>query len=319
MNSSSTKIIFSSWRKNTKKVYLHFINLWQKYCINKNIILYQPTVEQGINFLSSLFEQGLSYNRLCIARSALSSFIFSKDFGNHFLVRHFMKGAFESRPQFNFNSKIPRWNVGDVLDFLKNWFPNEELSLKELSLKCCFLLIMSSGQRLQTLSKIKINNIFFKEGSCSIVIDELLKHSRRKIQQAPIEINGFKDNVALCPLKTLRDYMFKTKELRNNKGIFQEKLFISYQKPHKAVHTETISRWIKVVMHKSGISKDVTAYTTRSIATSSASAAGVPINSILKAAGWSSQLTFARFYQKEVDIKFDSYLEGKKVNKKMYQ
>ena len=273
--------------------------------------MYQPTVEQGINFLSSLYEKGFSYNRLCIARSALSSLIFSKDFGKHFLVKQYFKGVFESRPQFNFNSKIPRWNVGDVLDFLKNWFPNEELSLKDLSLKCCFLLIMSSGQRLQTLSKIKINNIFFKENSCSIVIDELLKHSRRKVQQAPIEINGFKDNEALCPLKTLRDYIIKTEEHRNNKGIFQEKLFISFQKPHRAVTTETISRWIKIVMIKSGINKEVTAYTTRSIATSSASAAGVPINSILKAAGWSSQLTFARFYHKEVDIKFNSYLEGK--------
>ena len=59
------------------------------------------------------------------------------------------------------------------------------------------------------------------------------------------------------------------------------------------------------------VSKEVTAYSARSISTSTASAAGVPINCILKAAGWSSQLTFAKYYKKDVDIKFNSYLKGK--------
>ena len=143
------------------------------------------------------------------------------------------------------------------------------------------------------------------------MIDQLFKHSRSKTQQAPLEFSGFKDNEALCPIKTLKDYLSRTKEIRNNKGIGQEQLFISFRKPHNAVHAESISRWIKEVLLRSGINKEVTAYSTRSISTSSASAAGVPINCILKAAGWSSQLTFAKFYKKEVDIKFNSYLKGK--------
>ena len=312
MNSTSRDIIFSAWRENTKKGYVQILNLWQKYCINKKINISSPSLEQGINFLSHLFEQGFSYNRICVARSALSSFVFgAKGFGSNFLVTKFMKGCFEKRPNFKNCSKIPRWNVGDVLDNLMKWFPNEEISLKDLSLKCAFLLIISTGQRIQTLSKIKIKNIFFKEENCWIVIDQLLKHSRSKTQQAPLEFSGFKDNEALCPIKTLKDYLSRTKEIRNNKGTGQEQLFISFRKPHKAVHPESISRWIKEVLIRSGVSKDVTAYSTRSISTSTASAAGVPINCILKAAGWSSQLTFAKYYKKEVDIKFNSYLKGK--------
>ena len=80
-----------------------------------------------------------------------------------------------------------------------------------------------------------------------------------------------------------------------------DQLLIGYQKPHKPVSTDTIARWIKNAMGKVGIDTSVyKAHSTRAAATSAAKGKQVPIDTILSAAGWSSESTFARFYDKPI-------------------
>ena len=313
LHESATKLICTSWRESTKKLYVNIIIKWQKYCQDHKISECQKTHEQGINFLAELFKNGASYNKICLARSALSSFVFNDNFGSKPIVSRFMKGVFEARPQFKYSSKIPRWDAGQVLKFISSWYPNKELNLKELTLKCTFLIIMCTGQRIQTLAQIKIDNIIFSDNLCHIVIDSLLKHSRRNKQQEPLEIIGFEDNESICPLLTLKEYIERTKDLRSNNQ-YQDKLFISYRKPHQNVSCDTLSRWIKNVLTKAGVTDTINAYSVRAISTSTAAAAGIPISEILRAAGWSNSNTFAVFYKKDVNPKFGSYMKGKLSN-----
>jgi hypothetical protein len=101
----------------------------------------------------------------------------------------------------------------------------------------------------------------------------------------------------LCIVNHLAEYLQRTKDLRGD-GL---SLFISYQKPYKAVSTETISRWLKTMLAKAGV--DITlfkAHSTRSAATSKAKACGMPISDILKKIGWTNAQTFAKFYDKNV-------------------
>ena len=93
-------------------------------------------------------------------------------------------------------------------------------------------------------------------------------------------------------------YLEKTKDIR---GLIN-KLFISFRRPHKEVGTQTISRWIKKVMCKSGIDVNIfSAYSTRHASTSAAKRSGVNIDQIRKTAGWSKDSeTFARFYNRHV-------------------
>ena len=65
------------------------------------------------------------------------------------------------------------------------------------------------------------------------------------------------------------------------------RLLLSYVKPHKNVTKDTISRWIKVILNSSG-------------STSKAKSNAVPIDEILKKAGWSNVKTFAKFYDKKI-------------------
>ena len=63
------------------------------------------TIEDGVNFLAELYEDGSGYSALNTAKSALSTTLDvikcvtdSESFGTHPLVSRFMKGVFETRP-----------------------------------------------------------------------------------------------------------------------------------------------------------------------------------------------------------------------------
>jgi len=79
------------------------------------------------------------------------------------------------------------------------------------------------------------------------------------------------------------------------------RLFLSYTKPYHPVSKSTLSRWVKHVMEKSGIDiKTFRPHSTRSASTSGALRSGVPLDIIMKVAGWSTKYIFATFYNKDV-------------------
>ena len=110
----------------------------------------------------------------------------------------------------------------------------------------------------------------------------------------------------------IKAYITKTSAMRSKNA--DSNLLISFQKPHKPVSTDTIGRWIKTVLEMVGIDTSTfTAHSTRSASTSAAAAAGVPLQTIMAAAGWSRETTFSKFYKKTVRKSFsqsllDSYL-----------
>jgi len=76
---------------------------------------------------------------------------------------------------------------------------------------------------------------------------------------------------------------------------FEEWVFV---KPHKLVASYTIAQWLKEVLKLSDIA-DVSIFTANSTRSSSVSAtadSGVTTNDILKAADWSTESVFRKFY-----------------------
>lgn len=93
-----------------------------------------------------------------------------------------------------------------------------------------------------------------------------------------------------------------TKKLRGSGS----RLFISTQKPHNSVSVETIGHWIKAIMISAGIYiKCFTPHSTRSAATSAAANVKVSVYTILWTAGWSSDNTFRKLYNKPVKLRRD--------------
>ena len=233
-----------------------------------------------------------------MARSAISSSgvkIDNIDAGKHPLVVRFMKGIFNLRPTKAKYETI--WDVDQVLNMLDKLKPNSELSLKMLTLKLVMLIAIIHAARVQTLHQLSIQNIRKEKTSYVVQIDSLLKQTRPGMNVKPLKMEKYPPNANLCVFKTLEEYLCRTQHLRNE----EDRLFISYTKPHTKVSRATISRWIKQVMQLSGV--DITKYKAHSVRPASVSKAYtrcLPVDQVLKTAGWSLESTFTKFYNKEI-------------------
>ena len=313
---TATNIMLSSWRDNTKKSYRPYIKKWQIYANKRGIDPVHPHVSGPINFMSKLVSRGISYSSLCITRSALSCFIDTNytngiTFGSLPEVKRLMKGAFEINPTYPESSKATTWDPNIVLDYLKNLYPNRQLSLKELTLKLVTLLALCTGQRLQTIQKLNTDNMTLKENKCSFIITEKLKHTRKGHHLKPIELSAYPHDKDLCVIHTLHEYIEKTTVHRKN-----TQLLISFQKPHNSVGKDTIARWIKSTLESAGIDTTVyTAHSTRAASTSAVNKTALSINTILNAAGWTRESTFSRFYKKQTVENFGQTLMSSYLSK----
>ena len=171
----------------------------------------------------------------------------------------------------------------------------EKLDLKSLTLKLLMLIALVSAQRGQSIHMLDTACMKVTESSYEFSLPEHVKQSRPSFKTPSVILKAYPVNKALFVYSQLSEYLRRTQSLRGA----ETKLFISFVKPHKRVSRDTISRWIRTTMERAGI--DISMFkphSTRMAATSKAKGASVPIQEILRTAGWSSSGTFYRFYDK---------------------
>ena len=254
------------------------------------------SIEIVVNFLTMLFEKGLSYSSLNTARSSLSSFIFidKKPVGEHFLIIRLLKGFFNLRPALPKTSCV--WNPDSVLEALAKIAPAKFLDLSQLSRKLVCLLALVTGHRVHTLHMLDINHMTVTLQYVQFVIPNITKTTRPGFHPEPIFLEKFDQDKRLCVVFYIREYLERTREIRGDVS----QLFITYQKPFKAATKGTIARWIKSQLSKCGVDmKHFTPHSTRSAATSRACQL-VPLTTVLKNAAWTNQSTFAKHYHKPI-------------------
>ena len=254
-----------------------------------------PKPFEVTNFLESFrLQNDSSFSTVNTARSAISSIIFyeGQPIGQHSDVTVYMKALERLVP------KTPKyehvWDPSVVLRYLTRWSPVHLLDIKLLSYKLLMLLLLATGQRLQTMLKLDISKIQFVGGKAICRIDDKLKTSKPG-KSSYVKIREYPANRALCPIRYLREYLKRTEQNRTTK-----KLFVSCNKPHHQVTTQTLGRWAKTVLKAAGISNAFGAHSTRAAATSSAFYQGVPLDFILDCAAWTSESTFSKWYKKPV-------------------
>lgn len=258
----------------------------------------QATITIILDFLVELYDNGLGYSGINTARSALSSCVTVPDCesaGKHPLVKRFVKAVFQTRPAFPRYQNI--WNVSLVLEYVEQLHPLYDLTLKDLTLKLVMLVALVTGQRGQSIHLMDLEHMSVGKDCYKFLIQEKVKQSAPGKAQPELLLPGFSKNRSLCVVKTLAEYLKRTEHIRTS-----SKLFICYIGKHQPVSRDTISRWIKVVMVRAGIDVQKFApHSTRSASVSRANAKNVPLQTILRTAGWSNQCTFAKFYNKEVE------------------
>ena len=286
----------SSWRSSTQKQYTTYIKRWFEYCTEHQYNPFDSPVNIAVQFLTSLYEQGLSYSCINTARSALSCIfqLTNNDisFGDLPVVRRFMRGIFQLRPALPKYNAV--WNVHTVFNFIRSCQTVDQLNLKDLTLRLTFLLCLLSAQRRQTIKALRIDSMDITPSAYIFPIVDMLKQSRPGFHQEPIRYEKYVADPRLCIYTHLKEYIARTESIRG--GIQQ--LLISHSRPHLAASSETISRWCKQFLTLAGIdTAKYKGHSTRAASTSLlAQSSRVNLSQLLKASGWSNEHTFRRFY-----------------------
>ena len=116
-----------------------------------------------------------------------------------------------------------------VLDYVKKYFISSETSLELTSKILTTMMCLLSGQISQILVSLPTDYMYLKNSGCVFYISKLLKTSRPKSHQQPIEFNAYVHDVSLCVVALIKLYLDKTVTLRHD---VNPMFFISYAPPH---------------------------------------------------------------------------------------
>ena len=249
--------------------------------------------------MTEQFHSGLGYSAMNTCRSALSAIgivIDGMPAGTHPLIVRFLKGVFNLRPTRP--RYVDTWDVSGVLKYLQKLSPVKLLSMKELTLKLVMLLALVLASRAQSLHLLDISEMIKSRDGYTLQYAGLLKQSRPGRPNPSAVLKSYPPDRRLCVIFVLREYLKRTKYVRRD----NTRLLLSYIKPYAPVSRDTISRWLRCVMSKAGIDiKHFAPHSVRGAASSKAARCFVPVEAIMKVAGWSSVKTFATFYNKPVN------------------
>ena len=184
-----------------------------------------------------------------------------------------MKVAFNLRPPKTQYHAM--WDVSILLNYLQNMNTDSDMN-KNKKIVCLMMILY--GTRVNTLTHLKVTNIYITDTKCTFVFDEVLKHSRPKYCQKPLIFRAYPECPKLRPVKNLLNYL----DIRLTKSS-DPALFISTTKPYKPVSRDTIARWVKNTMKEANIDTGLfIAHTCRSVFTSKVKLAGLNINNNIK-------------------------------------
>ena len=296
LSENATSLMLGSWRAKTNKAYDSLFTKWRGWCSEWDADPFSGPITNVVNFLASLHSEGYQYNSINSYRSAISSVHEKVDgysIGQHPLVTKLLKGVFHDRPP------LPRytatWKVDAVLTHLGSLGSNENLSLKQLTWKTTMLLALTRPSRSADLSNLDITGRQYRPEGVAFLPCTLAKQSRQGKPIAEFFFPSFPHDTTLCPVTTLRAYEERTRDLRAK----ETRLFVSLIKPHNKVSSSTIARWIKSFLETAGVDTTIfQAHSVRGASSSTAANMGITTNDILKAADWSSESVFQKFYYK---------------------
>ena len=292
LTDSAKNLVNKSWREESKKTYVTYIKKWKTFAEANMIDFVQPTEIQVANFLSHLFEFNLSYSAIKTARAAVATVIIF-DYSNSKILKRIMKGVFEERPMLK---RDVIWDVGPVLNYFKMQFPARKLTLYDLTIKVSVLLALVLNQRQQGMHLIDARNMTIDYDRVTIRFGDKMKNTNQHFHQPEIHVKAYPADKRLCPVWYIKRYLKATNKVRQT-----QKFFVITQKPYRAASKATIAGWIRKGLVRGGVDMNIfTPHSTRSAVGSARRRTHVPIQTILDTAGWSSQRTFANYYNKKI-------------------
>ena len=247
-------------RQSTRAVYESKWSIFLKWCKSHKVDFRSLSLSQVVEFLLFLFkEKNLQPSTIDGYRTAIANKIGSDkvNFGTDENLTQLLDSFHRDKPKGL--RMVPSWNLSLVQHQLMQppFEPLQKASLKHLTFKTVFLLALGSGKRRSEIHTWVYRNIRHQKDWSNVSLFPspcfLSKHQlarERPSSVAPVIIpalaptldKSLKDDRTLCPVRTLRYYLDKTKDLRTGKQL----VFLSFKKNFsKDIVPATIFSWIK--------------------------------------------------------------------------
>ena len=201
-----------------------------------------------------------------------------------YLVKLFVQGAQKLAPPPQKKTVI--WDPEVPMRFIaKRKRPSDLLNAGR---EAIVLLLLATGIQVDCASKLS-RTLTVTRDFCRI---PYLLPRKTGISE-PQVLKPFPEIERLCPVKAIRHFLLLARRIRAEAENF---LFVSSR--GKRAHIDTLRHWVVDLLEESGVK--ATAGSCRSAATSSAFLRAIPIDVIMRSAGWARENTFRRYYQRQV-------------------
>ena len=250
-----------------------------------------PPPSMLMDFFTFLFRvPTFSVGQLKRARTALS-FLFTScgvpNITEHHFVQKFIKSAFQTRPPKP-HLKVT-WNPRIVLDHIKNLPPSSWVNIRHCARRALMLLLLSTACRKQEilLMDIRPEYMLIEENMITFSLTKPCKNFSAENPNQGFQLIHVRKNLKerdLCPYTAVYHYLKLTAYKHSSTT-----LFVSSLPLFAAAKSGTLLNWAKQLMEP---------HSTRAAATSNAYAAGLPLDTILGWARWTSSDSFVKHYHK---------------------
>ena len=316
-------------RSSTRTIYKSKWALFEKWCRENLVDFSTPSVKHISDFFMYLYQD---LNRWLQDRTAIVDTL--GPVGHHIAQSSDLHRLFSSfhrgRPKSSRN--LPKWNLSVVLNELTKapFEPMKDTDLKHLTLQTALLPALASGKRRSEIHAWvanKVSNLGQWEqvalfpSSDFIPKNQLAREGSQSVSPVTIPAlttivdRQFKEDRTLCPVRALRYYLDRTKDLRGSRSL----LFISFKKGHTSdIRPATLSFWLKqtiLLCYKQADQQamdlvQVKAHDIRAFVASKAFYGGVSVNQIMQACHWKAHNTFTNFYLKDLVRQRQQYVCG---------
>ena len=302
-------------RSSTRTIYKSKWTLFEKWCRENSMDFSTPSIKEISDFFMYLY-QDLNRRPSTIDgyRTAIVDTLGPS--GQHIAhnedLHRLLSSFHRDRPKSYRN--LPKWKLSIVLNELTKapFEPMKDTDLKHLTLKTAFLLALASGKRRSEIHAWvanKVSNLGQWEkvalfpSSDFIAKNQLAREGSQSVSPVTIPAlttivdRQFKEDRTLCPVRALRYYLDRTKDLRGSRSL----LFISFKKGHTSdIRPATLSSWLKqtiLLCYKQADQQaldlvQVKAHDIRAFAASKAFYGGVSVDQIMQACHWKAHNTF---------------------------
>ena len=141
LSEEASKLVLSSWRQKQFKSYDSLFEKWVCWCHQRDTNPISGDINNVVNFLAELFQQGCQYQSLNVYRWAVSSVHEKAEVGQHLLITRLIKGAFHERPpQPRYTAT---WDVAAVTGLFEALGNNEPMHINNLTHKTAMLYALT--------------------------------------------------------------------------------------------------------------------------------------------------------------------------------